>query len=1781
MRPNRPALLAAALAVPSLAAQDLAAQDLAAQDLAARGLAAHGRTPAADAGPVGGAVVAGQASITRTPGRTQVQQGSDRAILEWQRFDVGANHQVDIRQPGAASWSLNRVTGADPSAIAGRVTSNGGVALVNPAGVLFHRGAQVDVAALIATTSDITNQNFQAGRMVFDGAPRPGARIENRGSITVADQGLAALVGPQVASSGSIRARLGRVALAGGEAFALDLAGDGLLALDVTRQVAAAPGGATALVTQSGSIAAEGGSVLLTARAASGVLESLVQSGGTTDAAQVALRAEGGGLRLDGMLRAPLVEATASGTVRLGPGAVIESPAGHVTLGAGQESRIGQPRRLSARTVVERGAAVRAEGGTVIVHAERHATMSGSLAAERIEVSSRGGLALDGTMQGQQVLVDPVTLRIVGSLSGAAEPAEITAASIAATTGALTLQAERAIRVEAPVAKPNGRLTLETTAPDATGIQIRRGMTIAGDLVLRSAGDIAQSAGGAALNLGTLEARSGGGSVRLDAANNSIRALAGGSAAGRFDVTSRLAMSVDGAISAADIALATPQTLALFAPVSAAGTLDLFALRGVGQQAGGAGISAHTLRLDAALGAVSLQGAGNHIARLGDSFTPRGLSLVTQGALELVGGINAGLVSLEVRGGDLTQAATSRLIAGTLQVAVPDGGVRLDAPLNGIAEIYGFAGDPLLVATQGPLRLAAPLSAPEIDLRATGDVTQDQGARLTALSLRLDTDGSAILAGPQNAVAALDAIRTGGDFSLSTTGALDVPGTVAAPGVTLRAGGALTAGGAILAERVALHGASVGLGGAGHGFGVLGAGGATGDFSLATAAPLRLDGALAVGGTLRLEAASLSLEAPIAATSGMLRATMGDLVQTGAAPITAASLVAEAPAGAVRLDAALNMVDRLGGVALGGFAWRGGGDLALDPLAGLSAAQLSLAQDGRLVQQADGAPLRAETLSIQAGGRIDLRAAGNRVPELGAVATPGGLYLATTGALLLTAPVTAAEAELAAELGIAQQPGAPLQVGLLRARADSGPVVLEQAGNALPRLGASRAGGEFRLATGGALAIEGPVAAGGTLALQAAQDVTQAAAGAGLAAPLLRVRSLAGNVALDGAGNFIEALGASGAAGDFALAQQGPASLSLAGPVSAPTLRFRTESGLDDSAGGGLRGAILRLDTAGPVRLDAAGQHLFGAIGGRAGALSLALDGGLLVTEALDAPGMMAISAATLGILAPVSAGTARLAATAGDISQTLSGAGLSATLLNAQAASGSVLLDGQGNRVAALGAGGAAVAFALAQEGAAALRLTGPVAAPTIFLRAAAAGVENMAGGSLAAGLLRLDTPGAVRIDAAQAVERLGGRAGSLRLATTGALRLEPLEATGALVLSATALHLAGPVAAGSANLVARSGDITQAGEAGLTVEAAGLRLEAGGMVMLEGAGNAVARLAGASAEGPMALATTGDLALAGPLSGRELTLRAGGAMRLDGAVFRADRAVLLVAPGGFTAGATSRLLPRDAALLPVLILDSRQGAPSGIPPGLLADRPGLAPAQQPTQLADFGPARALPGGPAVLDLDAGAAPVFLLLDGAPALGVLEAGRLGLVGQGGSAFILGALGGEGGAGAARAVAVAAPRTSYLFNNCVMSAATCSGAAPAPPSEPIDPVEPIQPVLAPEVPPAGSPAVPDVLPVLVRPEPAPILPAAATAQWPDRRDPHPGAFLPRRPKDEAESYCPPNSPSANPRSSPAPSDSPSIRSGLPAALPSGPPGAPASTPRSCMSSGAEILPSPS
>src|SRR5207244_5065242 len=108
----------------------------------------------------------------------------------------------------------------------GPPTANGRVFLITRDGVLFGPGAVVNTAGFLATTHDIKNSDFMAGRYNFNIPGRPDASIVNQGRITATSGGFAALVAPGVRNTGTITATLGTVALVSGNGFTLDLYGD-------------------------------------------------------------------------------------------------------------------------------------------------------------------------------------------------------------------------------------------------------------------------------------------------------------------------------------------------------------------------------------------------------------------------------------------------------------------------------------------------------------------------------------------------------------------------------------------------------------------------------------------------------------------------------------------------------------------------------------------------------------------------------------------------------------------------------------------------------------------------------------------------------------------------------------------------------------------------------------------------------------------------------------------------------------------------------------------------------------------------------------------------------------------------------------------------------------------------------------------------------------------------------------------------------------------------------------------------------------------------------------------------------------------------------------------------------------------------------------------------------------------------------------------------------------------------------------------------------------------
>jgi filamentous hemagglutinin family protein len=238
-------------------------------------------------GPTGGTVVDGSAGISQSGSVTNINQSTNKAIINWQGFSIGANETVNFNQPGSSSVTLNRVIGNETSVISGALNANGQVFIVNSAGVLFGKNAQVNVGGLVASTLDISNANFMAGNYVFSGNSQ--ASIVNQGRIRAHDGGYVALLGKTVSNDGVISARLGTVAMAAGNQITLNFGGDSLLDVTIDQ------GTLNALVENKRAIIANGGQVIMTAKAADAVLSAQVNNSGIIQARTMAALTGGSG----------------------------------------------------------------------------------------------------------------------------------------------------------------------------------------------------------------------------------------------------------------------------------------------------------------------------------------------------------------------------------------------------------------------------------------------------------------------------------------------------------------------------------------------------------------------------------------------------------------------------------------------------------------------------------------------------------------------------------------------------------------------------------------------------------------------------------------------------------------------------------------------------------------------------------------------------------------------------------------------------------------------------------------------------------------------------------------------------------------------------------------------------------------------------------------------------------------------------------------------------------------------------------------------------------------------------------------------------------------------------------------------------------------------------------------------------------------------------------------------------------------------------------------------
>ncbi|MFC7652245.1 beta strand repeat-containing protein [Pseudoduganella danionis] len=323
-------------------------------------------------------------TVTNTPG----------TIIDWRQLNVANGELLRFLQQNAQSVVLNRVTGNDPSQILGTLQSNGRVLLINPNGVLFGQHAVVDVAGLIASSLQLSDADFLAGKYNFTGS---GGLVSNLGSITTPLGGSVYLIGSEVSNSGLIRAPGGQILLAAGQQVSLVDSGSPALSVTLSAkgnkainlgQLDAAGGQIDmygALLDQQGVLRADSSAVDAQGRIVLRASDS-VRVSGTLSAANTA--GQGGSVQVLGdqvsLERGARIDASGSG----GGGSVL---VGGDYQGANSALPNARTTNMDAGASIDASATLNGNGGKVVLWSDQHTSFAGSIAARGGAQGGDGG----------------------------------------------------------------------------------------------------------------------------------------------------------------------------------------------------------------------------------------------------------------------------------------------------------------------------------------------------------------------------------------------------------------------------------------------------------------------------------------------------------------------------------------------------------------------------------------------------------------------------------------------------------------------------------------------------------------------------------------------------------------------------------------------------------------------------------------------------------------------------------------------------------------------------------------------------------------------------------------------------------------------------------------------------------------------------------------------------------------------------------------------------------------------------------------------------------------------------------------------------------------------------------------------------------------------------------------------------------------------------------------------------------------------------------------------
>ena len=247
--------------------------------------------------PQNGTVVSGRVDMSTSARQMNIHQHSQKAIMNWESFNIDSGELVRFVQPNVNAAILNRVTGFHPSLINGVMQANGNVFLINPNGLLVGQSGVIQTHGFIGATLNISDTDFLNNSFSF--AFQPGTslgKIINRGLIESKDGGFVSLLAPKIDNHGTIMANMGKIHLAAGERIKLSFIENDLISFAIDPDDV--PATTNTHIDNMGKIQANGGEVLMSAKAVGDMVHSIVNNTGIIEA--TSLVNENGVVRLTG-----------------------------------------------------------------------------------------------------------------------------------------------------------------------------------------------------------------------------------------------------------------------------------------------------------------------------------------------------------------------------------------------------------------------------------------------------------------------------------------------------------------------------------------------------------------------------------------------------------------------------------------------------------------------------------------------------------------------------------------------------------------------------------------------------------------------------------------------------------------------------------------------------------------------------------------------------------------------------------------------------------------------------------------------------------------------------------------------------------------------------------------------------------------------------------------------------------------------------------------------------------------------------------------------------------------------------------------------------------------------------------------------------------------------------------------------------------------------------------------------------------------------------------------